>query len=119
MKRIFLCVAPTMLIFSFISFPHDLTGTWMSKGSDSSKVFLKFDSNGNFKVTVGNSIENQGHYVFKNDTFTMYDANCGLSVGGKYKLTFFTEDSVSFTLINDSCKGRAGEVDGGRIKRIN
>lgn len=118
MKRIFLYVVPTALLFSFISFPHTLIGTWMTKGQDNSIVLLKFDSSGSFKVTVGNTVENQGHYSFNEDTFTMYDANCGSSFVGKYKLTFFTEDSASFTLIDDSCKDRAGEVDGGRIKRV-
>jgi hypothetical protein len=48
----------------------------------------------------------------------MYDDNCGMQVAGKYKLNFYTEDSLSFSLIEDSCTERAGEVNGGVIKRI-
>ena len=48
----------------------------------------------------------------------MYDKNCTINVCGKYKITFYTKDSASFALIEDSCKDRAGEVNGGAIIRV-
>ena len=118
MKRNLLFAAPVALLLSFATFPHTLVGTWISKGPNNSNVVLNFGPGGDFKVTVGNEIENQGRYVFKSDTFSMYDNNCGTSVEGKYKITFYTADSASFALINDPCKSRAEEVNGGHIKRV-
>ena len=118
MKQNLCFAAPAVLLLSFTAFPHTLEGTWISKGPNNTRVLLDFKSNGDFKVTVGKEIENEGRYVFQRDTFRMYDNNCGTNVEGKYKITFYTPDSASFTLINDPCKSRADEVDGGQIKRV-
>lgn len=101
-----------------LSFPHDLTGTWISKGPDHSQVTLTFKKNGDFKVMVNGDVENEGTYTFRSDTFSMYDRNCGMNYAGRYKITFYNQDSASFSLISDSCTSRASEVDGGIIKRV-
>ncbi len=118
MKRNLCFAVPVVLLMSFAAFPHTLEGTWISNGPNNSKVVLDFKPNGDFKVTVGKDVENQGRYEFKLDTFKMYDNNCGANVAGMYKITFYTADSASFTLISDPCKSRSEEVDGGRIKRV-
>jgi len=117
MKKTILLFAPVIALTAFTLFPHNLVGTWTS-GNVNSKIILAFHADGKFIVTVNGALENQGAYSFKQDTFTMYDANCGKDIQGKYKITFFTADSAAFTLISDPCKDRAGEIDGGRIKRI-
>jgi len=117
MKKTILLFAPVTALMAFTLFPHNLVGIWTS-GNGNSKVILDFHADGKFNVTVDGALENQGTYSFKQDTFTMYDANCGKDIPGKYKVTFFTPDSVVFTLIVDSCKDRSGEIDGGRIRRI-
>jgi hypothetical protein len=99
-------------------FLHVLVGTWLSAGTGSSKVLLEFKSTGTFRVTVDSSVENEGRYEFVNDTFTMYDKGCGSAVPGKYRINFITADSAVFLLLSDSCKDRAAEVNGGRIRRI-
>ncbi|MGC4036827.1 MAG: hypothetical protein QM764_12780 [Chitinophagaceae bacterium] len=118
MNRIIYCVILAFLSFSFFRFPHKIVGHWISKGPDNSTVELDFNSNESFKVTVNGATENEGTYHFKKDLFTMYDKNCGTSIPGNYKIIFYTEDSASFKLIADSCTDRAGEVNGGIIKRV-
>ena len=118
MKKISILLMPVIVLMAFTLFPHDLIGTWSSQGPGNSKVVLDFGADGKFKVTVDGALENQGIYSFKQDTFVMFDTNCGMNTPGKYKITFFTPDSAAFTLITDSCRDRSGEVDGGRMKRI-
>ena len=120
MKRFYVCSAPLLCIILIAAgFPHILVGTWVSAGTGNAKVLLEFKSTGAFRVTVDSNVENEGRYEFKNDTFTMYDKNCGPTVPGKYRINFITADSAVFLLINDPCKDRAAEVSGGRISRIN
>jgi len=109
---------PVFLFFSFITADHNIVGHWITYTPDNSPVYVDFNSDGTFKVTVDGQIENQGNYRLSNDTFSMYDNNCGIQLAGKYKLNFYTEDSLSFSLIEDSCTERVGEVNGGVIKRI-
>ena len=118
MKKISVLFTLVIALTAFTLFPHNLVGTWSSQGPGSSKVILDFRADGKFKVTADGALENQGIYSFKQDTFIMYDANCGMNTPGKYKITFFTPDSAKFTLITDSCKDRSGEIDGGTMKRI-
>lgn len=107
-----------LCIMAFTVADHSIVGHWVSKGPDNSKIYLDFNPDNTFKVTVDGRMENAGNYQFMNDTFYMYDKNCGLNVVGKYKINFVNEDSASFKLIQDSCSDRAGEVNGGIIKRL-
>jgi hypothetical protein len=107
-----------VILFAFVSFDHNLVGHWVSYGAGNSKAFLDFNKDGTFKVTANGQTENEGKYKFYNDTFSMYDNNCGMNVCGKYKITFYNKDSASFAVIEDSCKDRAEEVNGGIIKRV-
>jgi len=97
---------------------HQLIGHWISRGQDHSTVHLDFTKDGSFQVSVQNKLENEGHYKFYNDTFCIYDANCGTHTEGKYKIIFFNDDSAAFKVINDPCIDRSHEIDGGIIKRI-
>jgi|SRR5450432_2258984 hypothetical protein len=118
MKRVYPLLLPVILfLFSFSQVMDDkLTGHWVTIGNQSADI--DFTADGHFKVMVNGNIENEGKYTLSKDVFSMYDNNCGMQVEGKYKLTFFTSDSLSFTLIADSCINRNSEVNGGVIKRI-
>ena len=119
MKGSYVCFTSLLCLLVGAGFPHVLIGTWKSAGTGNAKVLLEFKTTGAFRVTVDSSVENEGRYEFSNDTFTMYDKGCGPTVPGKYRIDFITADSAVFLLINDPCKDRAGEVDKGRISRIN
>ena len=112
-----LCVI--MVLCAFKTTDHSLVGHWISHdGVPDAKILVDFNNDGTFKVTVNDETENEGNYKFDNDTFYMYDNHCGMQTAGKYKVTFYTEDSVSFKLIQDSCSERIQEVDGGVIVRL-
>ena len=118
MKKICLLLLPAiLLLFAFSRMLDDkLTGHWVTTGNQAADV--DFSADGHFKVIVNGNIENEGKYTLTKDVFSMYDNNCGMQIEGRYKLTFFTSDSLSFTLIADSCINRSSEVNGGIIKRI-
>jgi hypothetical protein len=112
-----LCII--IILCSFKTFDHSIVGHWISHdGAPGSKILVDFNSDGTFKVAVDSETENEGKYRFFNDTFYMYDNNCGMQTAGKYKIVFYTEDSASFKLIQDSCAQRIQEVDGGTIVRL-
>ena len=120
MKRIFIwfTVFVAISLLAFVISDHNIVGHWTASGPDSTQVLIDFNNDGTFKVTSNGQTENEGKYKFYEDTFLMYDNNCGMQTGGKYKLIFYNDDSASFKLIEDSCTERAQEVDGGAIKRI-
>lgn len=108
-----------ILLCSFITYDHKLVGHWKSNdGSPDSKIRVDFNADSTFKVTVNDETENEGKYKFYNDTFCMYDNNCGMQTAGMYKVNFITADSVTFKLIADSCTSRISEIDGGIISRV-
>jgi hypothetical protein len=111
-------IAPALALLAYTFFPHNLIGNWSVPNQGDAKVSVEFKSSGEFKVTTNGQVENQGHFDFKSDTITLTDANCGPAKPGKYKLQFYTEDSVAFHLVSDSCTDRASEVNGATIVRL-
>jgi hypothetical protein len=111
-----LLITGLSLLFSFNQQPHDIVGKWMVPNA--ADVYVNFNSDKTFKVTVGTATENEGKYAFKDDVVTMWDKNCGEAMPGAYQLQFHTSDSASFKVISDSCDQRRGEVDGGMIVRM-
>jgi hypothetical protein len=117
-KSVVLLFITAMLTASIAIAPEPtIYGHWVSAGPNGASVFLDFNTDGSFKVFTNAGVENEGRFRVVGDTFFMYDHNCGMQVPGRYLLTFYGEDSVVFTLANDPCKERAGEVNGGRMKR--
>jgi hypothetical protein len=96
---------------------HPITGRWIAAGPNNTKLFSEFNKDGTFKVYSRTATENSGSYHTSIDTIFMYDKNCGMQVAGKYLLHFYGTDSVSFSLLQDSCGERAQEVNGARMKR--
>jgi hypothetical protein len=114
-----LSLSVMILLCSFKTFDHSLVGRWVSHdGAPDAKILVDFNNDGTFKVTVNGETENAGNYKLNNDTFYMYDNHCGIQTAGQYKVTFYTEDSISFKLIQDSCAERIQEVNGGTIVRL-
>jgi hypothetical protein len=120
MKKTFLWLVlfSAFALCAFVVLDHNLVGHWVTYTPDNAKVLVDFNEDGTFKVSVDGNTENEGKYKLNQDTFFMYDENCGIEMPGKYKLTFYGEDSVSFSLIEDACLGRAQDVNGGSIKRL-
>ena len=77
-----------MIVFcSFKTFDHSLVGHWIyHDGAPGSEILVDFNKDGTFKVSVNGQTENEGNYKLENDTFYMYDKNCGMQTAGRYKL---------------------------------
>jgi hypothetical protein len=99
-------------------FSPSIVGHWLAAGPDKGAVWVDFGADGAFKVYTATSTENQGRYTIDRDTISLFDNNCGMQTAGRYQLKFVGEDSVSFSVVDDPCKDRSGEVNGGRLKRI-
>ena len=83
------CIAIAVMLCTFSVFEHTLAGHWVSHdGAPGAKILLDFNEDSTFKVTVNNQIENKGRYKFYQDTFWMYDNNCGMQNAGMYKIIF-------------------------------
>jgi hypothetical protein len=109
--------AISFVLFGVWLQPPPLVGHWFA-GTDKNKVWVDFNKDGSFKVYTPTSTENEGHFTVTTNTVSLYDKNCGTDVPGRYLLKFYSKDSVSFSLIDDPCKERSGEVNGGAMKRI-
>src|SRR5262249_48845296 len=114
----FLCsLLSFFLLFSFAGDEHSLIGDWISDGPPNTKVTVRFTKDSTFVVKVDDKIENEGRYWVNKDTCTILDKNCGMTMAGKYRLIFYTPDSLKFSVIEDGCADRKGEIDGGVIHR--
>ena len=107
-----------LMIATFFLSKHHLVGHWITNGANNSKVYIDFNGDGTFKVSTKDRVENQGRYKFYDDTISITDKNCGEKIQGIYKITFHTDDSASFKVVNDPCLERAGEINGGIIVRL-
>lgn len=115
-----LAVFFVLAIFAFIPPKHDPVGHWRVSYSNGIEDYVDFYKDGTFKnFTTDGKLMHQGTYKFKEDVISVTDKEgCGDTYWGTYKLTFYTEDSVLTTVMEDSCSGRKAAVDGSVLKRL-
>lgn len=109
-----------MTVFAFIPPKHNPVGHWKISYTDGSNEYLDFYKNGTFKsVSVDGKSTHEGNYKFNDDAISINDKEgCGDTYWGTYKLTFYTEDSVLNTVLEDSCTGRREAVNGSVLVRL-
>jgi hypothetical protein len=123
MKRIRLnllvpfCIA-MIILFAFVAPPYSLIGQWsllLPNGTESGEyIFFNADSTYAIKLPNG-EVGERGLYFLKDSIFSIKnikDHACGKNYWGKYNLTFYGNDSVHFTLIEDSCTARRTDIVG-------
>ncbi len=95
--------------FSFSIPPDTIVGRWQQtvKGAT---ALLVFRSNNTFDIFINGKVFTSGKYTVRQDTFALADPACRIDYYGTYKLNFFAPDSVRFTAIADTCKGRRGDL---------
>lgn len=69
-----------------------------------------FRADSSYDAVVNGKIFISSKYQVRQDTFVDRYGACRLA--GTYKLQFFAEDSVRFTVIQDSCRGRREGYNG-------
>ncbi|MBC3785650.1 hypothetical protein [Spirosoma utsteinense] len=59
-----------------------------------------------------------GRYYVRQDTVGILGGSCNLKYSGTYKMSFFAQDSVRWTVIQDTCGGRRGGTNKGTPGKI-
>lgn len=117
-------LAPLGILFiittlSFANPPNMLIGRWQNRFPNGVFVGAVFRSDSSYDGFRNGKAFVSGKYYVRQDTFAIADGGCGLAYYGTYKLAFLANDSVRFTAIQDTCRGRRRGSDGltlGRIK---
>lgn len=104
--------------FSFINPPDQLVGRWQKRLPNDVVVGAVFRSDSSFDGLVNGKFFVSGKYYTRQDTFALADGGCGLAYYGMYKFHFFAADSVRFTVIQDTCRGRRRGNDGLTMGRV-
>jgi hypothetical protein len=109
-----------MAVFAFIPPKHNPVGHWRISYSNGSEDYVDFYKGGTFKnFTTEGKLIHQGNYKLDGDVMSINDKEgCGDTYWATYKLTFYSEDSVLNTAIEDSCSGRREAVTGSVLKRL-
>jgi hypothetical protein len=109
-----------LLAFAFITPKHDPVGHWQITYTNGASEFVDFNKDGSFQSHgADGKASHQGSFKFHNDVISINDKEgCGDTYWGSYKLTFYTEDSVLNTVMEDSCTGRKDAVNGSVLKRM-
>lgn len=102
--------------FAFIPPKHSLPGKWANPEGASVGEYLEFKNDGTYNVYLpGGQIGEKGNYKLNYSTFSIKNAvasACGDGYWGKYKLDFYGDDSIHFTLIKDTCENRRNDMVG-------
>ncbi len=111
----FLIISVTF--FSFSSPKYSLVGSWSILNLDgtTSGEYLDFKADHTYAIALpGGKIGERGNYLLKDSIFSIKNIKdvCGKNYWGKYKLTFYGNDSVHFDLINDTCSERRMDIVG-------
>ena len=107
-----------VIFFAFTPPKYSLVGQWTLLYSDGSAsgeyIFFKEDST--YIITLSNEqVGERGMYFLKDSIFfikNIVDHACGKDYWGKYNLTFYGNDSVHFSLIEDTCTARKTDIVG-------
>jgi len=105
-----------LLIVGLSCVPFDntkLVGRWTIYGTNE---FVDFFKDGTYDVVLPDgNIGERGNYKLKDSVFSIKNAKayvCGADYWGRYKLTFYGDDSLAFKLIDDSCTNRKNDIVG-------
>ena len=121
MKKIYLFTAFVVLItvLAFVSIKERIIGTWKINYPSGSQVTIIFRNNGTVRAEIPSEhFTVEGKYKVKDDIVYIMDSTCGTGYWGKYKQTFFSNDSAYAEAIEDSCTGRKNTVDKQTLIRV-
>jgi hypothetical protein len=117
-KTALLFAFTSAIMFAFMPPKHHLPGKWTVYNSDGTSIgeYVELKTDGTYNVYLPNgTIGETGYYKLKRHVFSIKNAKdyvCGKGYWGKYKLDFHGEDSIHFTLIEDSCTSRRMDIVG-------
>lgn len=103
---------------AFMPPKHSLPGKWTIYNADGTSIgeYVELKNDGTYNVYLpGGQIGETGHYKLKHHVFSIRNAKddvCGKGYWGKYELKFHGDDSILFTLIEDTCANRRYDIVG-------
>lgn len=105
------------IIFAFVPPKRSLLGRWSILNLDGtpSGEIVDFKKDSTYTVALPNGqIGERGNFLLKDSVFSIKNIKdvCGKDYWGKYNLTFYGNDSVHFTLIEDTCYARRMDIVG-------
>jgi len=115
LKLLLLC---SFFMLSFISSKHRLPGKWTIYNANGTSIgeYVELKNDGTYNVYLPNDqIGETGFYKLKHHIFYIKNTKdyvCGKEYWGKYRLDFHGDDSIHFTLIEDSCSNRKYDIVG-------
>ncbi|HLY68825.1 MAG TPA: hypothetical protein VKR53_03795 [Puia sp.] len=108
-----------IVIIAFIPPGKSIHGSWMIKYGNNQKINIDFRKNGTVKVVIpSENFTVEGKFKLKDDMLYLNDGTCGLDYWGKYKTTFFSNDSIYTVLTEDSCGPRKSAMDKATLVRV-
>jgi hypothetical protein len=104
-------------LFAISSQKHSLTGQWsiLNPNGTASGEYVDFKQDNTYTVVLATGKVGENRvFALKDAAFSIKNIKdvCGKDYWGKYKLTFFGNDSVHFELINHSCFARRMDIVG-------
>jgi len=114
MKKIivFACACFMLCIVSCNSSTKNLVGKWEAHYQSGNLMTVDFKQDGSFEASIPSEhFTVGGQYKLDNDVASFTDTTCGKNYWGKYKLTFYNNDSIYSAVIEDSCSGRKNSAD--------
>ncbi len=118
-KLLLLLPLCSLLLFAFIPTEKSIVGHWTMFYGNGIKGTSVFRSNGTYEGTFdGHQWKIGGQYKVDGDVSSITDSVCGFGYWGKYKSTWYTDDSLRMTAVEDSCTGRKANADGLVMVRV-
>ena len=119
-QNILLSTASLLLaIFAFMPEKNGLVGHWTFNYPGGQTVSIEFRDDGTFEAVIpAEQFTVGGQYNLKDDILSISDSSCGKNYWGTYRETFFSDDSVYSTVIEDSCTGRRSAADKATLIRV-
>jgi hypothetical protein len=120
MKKILVFLLPCMVFaaFTFLPAKKPLVGHWRAAYGDGSKGTVSFRGDGSYEATfTGYTWKAGGQYKQDGEIFTLTDSVGGIGYWAKYNVAWFSNDSLRFTAIEDTCKGRKSNIHGAVLIR--
>ena len=118
-KHLFLLLlCPLASALAFIPAKRSLVGHWRTLYGNGVKGNAVFREDGTFEATFqGSTWKVGGQYKLDGDMSTITDSTCGMGYWGKYRATWYSDDSLRMAAIEDSCTGRKENADGAVMVR--
>lgn len=98
-------ISIALITVSFTNPPDSLVGRWQQTVGKLTGL-LVFRTDNTFDVFINGKTFVSGNYSVRQDTLLMADPRCNMAYQGTYRFGFFAGDSIRFTVLEDTCRGR-------------